>query len=72
MFIKAPVLAYYNPKLPLALSVDDSLKGLGANIIQKWQTNGICFTSCQKFHLYNYGRTVTVECDHKPSEFIFR
>lgn len=27
---------------------------------------------CQKFHQYIYGRTVTVESDHKPLESIFR
>ena len=31
---EAPVLAYYNPKLPLTLSVDSSSHGLGATILQ--------------------------------------
>ncbi|XP_048751787.2 uncharacterized protein K02A2.6-like [Ostrea edulis] len=35
MIIEAPVLAYYDPKQPLTLSVDASSKGLGATILQQ-------------------------------------
>lgn len=35
MITEAPVLAYYNPKLPKTLSVDASSKGLGATILQQ-------------------------------------
>lgn len=93
MITEAPVLAYYNPKLPLTLSVDASSKGLGATILQQGrpiayasraltssqrnyaqiekETLAVVF-GCQKFHQYIYGRTVTVESDHKPLESIFR
>lgn len=93
MITEAPVLAYYNPKLPLTLSVDASSKRLRATILQ--QGRPIAYASraltssrrnytqieketltvvfgCQKFHQYSYGRTVTVESDHKPVESIFR
>ena len=35
MITQAPVLAYYDPKLPMTLSVDASSKGLGATILQQ-------------------------------------
>lgn len=35
MITEAPVLAYYNPKLPLTLSVDASSKRLGATVLQQ-------------------------------------
>lgn len=35
MTTEAPVLAYYNPKLPFTLSVDASSKGLVATILQQ-------------------------------------
>ncbi|XP_062594195.1 uncharacterized protein K02A2.6-like [Saccostrea cucullata] len=95
MITKAPILAYYNPGLPLTLSVDasPSSRGLGATILQ--QGRPIAYASraltasqrnyaqiekealavvfgCQKFHQYIYGRSVTVESDHKPLQSIFQ
>lgn len=38
MITEAPVLAFYNPKLPLTLSGDASSKGLCATILQQGRT----------------------------------
>ena len=43
MTTNAPILRYFDPKLPLTLSVDDSQKGLGAVILQ--EVKPIAYTS---------------------------
>lgn len=51
MTINAPILQYFDPKLPLTLSVDASQKGLGAVILQEGKTIAYAsraLTACQQ------------------------
>lgn len=87
LITQAPVLGFFNVDQPVVLSVDASLQGLGAVLIQN--NKPIAYASrslsdcetryaqiekellavvfaVEHFHYYVYGRSVTVETDHKP------
>lgn len=83
MLYKPPVLSYYDPELPITLSVDSSKNGLGAVLLQNnkpivyasktlTKTQIAIVYGCQRFHQYLYGRQFTVETDHKPLEYVFK
>ena len=70
---RAPVLAHYDPTLPLVLVADASADGMEAVISHRWP-NGterpIAYASrtlnSSSFHQYLYGRRFTLITDHQP------
>ena len=90
---QAPVLKYFDVSADVTVSVDASLEGLGACLLQGMQP--VAYASralnsaehnyaqiekemlaivfgTNKFHLYIYGKQVSVETDLKPLERLFK
>ena len=86
-----PILKYYDVTKPVTVSVDASMRGLGAAIIQEnavvaYASRSLSETEqryaqiekealavvfgCVKFHKMIYGKSITIESDHKPLETI--